>query len=202
LLISVFARNRALYKNSFAAEKQYTMKNTSLLSFKLLPAILLLVSFVPAYAATVKGHIKDAKNSEGLIGATIYLKENNLVNDAAGLDGSYTLKNIQPGSYTVVVEYFSYITMEKSVTVLSATDEIVQDFSLQPDSLMMKEVQIIGSYNPGSDNYARSEEKSSPVLLNVMSARTIQLLPDITVGDVMQRVSGVTIERSVTGGGR
>jgi hypothetical protein len=178
------------------------MKNIAISPFKLWVIILSFISFNSTFAATIKGHITDAKNAEGLIGATVYLKENNLVNDAAGLDGSYTLKNVQPGSYTLVVQFFSYITQQKSITVLNAADEIVSDFSMQPDSLMMNEVQIVGAYNPGSDNYARSEEKNSPVLLNVMSAKTIQLLPDITVGDVMQRVSGVTIERSVTGGGR
>ena len=38
--------------------------------------------------------------------------------------------------------------------------------------------------------------------MNIMSAKTIQLLPDYTIGDVLQRVSGVTTQKSVTGGGQ
>jgi hypothetical protein len=36
----------------------------------------------------------------------------------------------------------------------------------------------------------------------VLSSKTLQLLPDITVANALQRVSGVTIERSSSGEGR
>lgn len=178
------------------------MKKTSFLSFKLFVTILSLVSFISTYAATIKGHIKDSKNNDLLLGATIYLKENNQINDVAGLEGSYTLKNVQPGTYTMVVQIFSYITQERSVTVVNPTDEIIQDFSMQPDSLTLKEVQIVGGYDKESDMYARNLEKNNDYILNILSAKTIQLLPDITVGDILQRVSGVITEKSVTGGGK
>jgi hypothetical protein len=178
------------------------MKKTSLSPFKVLVIALSILSVTPLFAATIKGRIKDAKSGERLIGTTVYLKENNKINDVAGLDGTYTLKNVEPGTYTMVVELFSYTKIERSVTVASATDEITQDFSLSPDSTMLKQVQIIGSYDRESDNYARNLEKNNDYILNILSAKTMQLLPDITVGDVLQRVSGVVTQKSVTGGGK
>ena len=178
------------------------MKKSSISSLKLLFVTFSLILFTPAFSATVKGKVKDAKSNEGLIGATIYIKENNQLNAVAGLDGSYVLKNIQPGTYTLVAEVFSFKTQEKIITIQAATDEVVQDFGMQPDSLSLQQVQIFGAYKQGSDNYARSEEKNSDVIMNVMSAKSIQLLPDYTIGDVLQRVSGVTTEKSVTGGGK
>ncbi len=174
-------------------------------STHILKSLFLLLSFTAInslYAATIKGHVKDAKNGETLIGATVYLKENTAINDATSIDGTYNLKNVQPGKYTIVVQYYSYTTMEKTVTVANATDAITDDFEIQPDSLSLKEVQVVGTYEPGSDNFARGEERQSNVILNIVSARTIQLLPDITIADVMQRVSGVNLERSANGGGR
>ncbi|HTB30815.1 MAG TPA: carboxypeptidase-like regulatory domain-containing protein, partial [Bacteroidia bacterium] len=178
------------------------MKKTSLSKLKTLFTLLSLITVSTAFAATIKGHIKDAKNNEGLIGATVYLKENNQINDAVGLDGTYALKNIQPGTYTLVVQVFSYVTQEKTVTVTNATDIIVQDFALQPDSVMLKQVQVVGSYDRESDNYSRNLEKTNDYILNILSAKTMLLLPDITVGDVLQRVSGVVTQKSVTGGGK
>jgi len=178
------------------------MKKPSASSLKLLFIAVSLITFASAYSATVKGRIKDAKSSEGLTGATVYLKENNQINAVAGLDGSYVLKDVQPGTYTLIAEVFSYKTMEKSITIQNATDIVVQDFGMQPDSLSLKQVQIFGTYTQGSDNYARTEEKNSDVVMNIMSAKTIQLLPDYTIGDVLQRVSGVTTQKSVTGGGK
>src|SRR5262249_13529831 len=54
----------------------------------------------------------------------------------------------------------------------------------------------------GSDGNTRNLEKHSTQLVNVVSARSMQLLPDITVANVLQRVSGVTIERNNSGEGR
>jgi outer membrane receptor protein involved in Fe transport len=178
------------------------MKKISLTPLKLLLAILSLASFTSAFSATIKGVVKDGKNSEELTGATIYLKENAQINTSAGLDGGYTLKNVQPGTYTLVVQFFNYKTQEKSITVAAATDVIVQNFSLEPDSLMLQQVQIVGGYDKESDIYARNLEKNNDYILNILSAKTLQLLPDITVGDVLQRVSGVVTQKSVTGGGK
>lgn len=179
------------------------MKKTSLTHFKFSILVFIsLFSFTPAFSATIKGHLRDAVNNEDLIGATVYLRENNQINATAGLDGSYVLKNVQPGVYTLVADFFGYTTMEKQVTVQNATDELVMNFEMKPDSLTLQQVQVVGQYNSGSDNFARSEEKNSDVVMNIMSAKTIQLLPDYTIGDVLQRVSGVTTQKSVTGGGK
>jgi CarboxypepD_reg-like domain/TonB-dependent Receptor Plug Domain len=178
------------------------MKITSFLPLKLFVGILSFVSFIPAYSATIEGRIKDAKTGEGLIGATVYLKENNQVNAVTGLDGSYAVKDVAPGTYTLVAQFFSYLTREVKITVLDASGEIIQDFSMQPDSLMLKEVQITGGYDKESDMYARNQEKNSDYELNIISSKTMLLLPDITVGDVLQRVSGIVTQKSVTGGGQ
>ncbi len=178
------------------------MKKTSLSPMKFLLTILSLVTCITGYSATIKGFIKDSKSGEALIGAAVYLKENDKINDAAGLDGSYTLKNVQPGTYTLIVQYFSYTTIEKSVTVATAEDVIKVDFALEPDAKMLEQVQIVGSYDRESDNYARNLEKNNDYLLNIVSAKTMLLLPDVTVGDVLQRVSGVVTQKSVTGGGK
>lgn len=178
------------------------MKKTSSSSSRFLFVILLLFIANSSFSATIKGIVKDAKTSETLIGATIYLKENTQINTSAGLDGSYMLKNVQPGTYTLVVDFFGYTSQQRKITIANANDEITEDFGMKPDSVTLQQVQVYGEYNKGSDNYARSEEKNADVVMNIMSAKTIQLLPDYTIGDVLQRVSGVTTQKSVTGGGK
>lgn len=39
-------------------------------------------------------------------------------------------------------------------------------------------------------------------VVNVMSAKAIELSPDITVANVIQRMSGVTVERNSSGEGQ
>ncbi len=178
------------------------MKKTSLSPSGFLFIISLLFIANSAFSAAIKGRVKDGKTNETLIGATIYLKEDTKINTSAGLDGSYLLKNVQPGTYTLMVDFFGYASQQRKITIANATDEITEDFGMKPDSLTLQQVQVYGQANQGSDNYARSEEKNSDVVMNIMSAKTIQLLPDYTIGDVLQRVSGVTTQKSVTGGGK
>lgn len=45
-------------------------------------------------------------------------------------------------------------------------------------------------------------ERLAPNVMNIISAKSIELSPDITVANVLQRISGVTVERSSSGDGQ
>jgi outer membrane receptor protein involved in Fe transport len=164
--------------------------------------LFLVCALATAHAATIKGHVLDSKTSEALLGAVVYNKDNKAMNGSTGLDGTYSIKNIGKGTYTVVTTYFGYVTMEKTVVISDSAETVVQDFLMEANVINLGQVQVTASADKGSDNYARTEEKNSDNVINVMSSKTIQLLPDITIGDVLQRVSGVVAERSLTGGGQ
>ena len=76
------------------------------------------------------------------------------------------------------------------------------DLQLEPDVSSMREVLVTGSTDRGSDRSVRSIEKNGDMVQNMLSEKTIQLLPDVTVANALQRVSGVTIQRDNTGEGR
>ncbi|MFX6759315.1 TonB-dependent receptor plug domain-containing protein, partial [Acinetobacter baumannii] len=61
---------------------------------------------------------------------------------------------------------------------------------------------VVSSVGAGGEKNIRLLEKNASQVLNIVSAKNIQLLPDITVANVLQRVSGVTIERSGSGEAR
>ncbi len=176
----------------------FTKTATKVLLFSFL--YILIPSFVQS--ATIKGKILDVKSSEALIGATIYNKDNKEIHDVAGLDGSFSLKNLAPGTYTIVAEFFGYNPLEKTIIIADDKQVIVQDFLMEPQTQNLGQVQVVSSYEKGSDNAARNAEKNADYVMNIISAKTIQLLADITVGDVLQRLSGVVAEKSVTGGGK
>ncbi len=167
----------------------------------LLSSLFLILSFT-ATAGTIKGHVRDSLSKENLTGATVYLKENNQLNDGVGLEGSYAIKNVPAGTYTVVVQFFGYTQLEKTVTLTDAQQTVTIDFAMSSQAQTLGQINVVGNYDQGSDNYARSAEKTSDYLLNIVSAKTMLLLPDITVGDVLQRVSGIVTQKSVTGGGK
>jgi hypothetical protein len=150
-------------------------------------------------ATIIKGHILDSKTQEPLIGAIIIDKLNDKINDEAKLDGTYFIKKIKPGKHIFSIQYVGYIKQEKEVYV-SGNKDIVLDILLEPRSNPLTEVQIVGKLDKESSNYAISSEKKADNLLNIISARSIQLSPDITVANVLQRVSGVTVQKTANSG--
>lgn len=165
--------------------------------------IVFLLAFVlfSAYikAAVLKGLVRDAQTGEELIGASVYLKEHPAAGSTTGLDGTFLLKNIPEGkSYTLVCSYISYQTMERTV---GAKDDFIL-LEMTPSSVELDGVVFVASADKSTDNSARTLEKNAPIVLNVVSAKSMEISPDLNVANVLQRVSGVTMERNSSGDGQ
>ncbi len=162
--------------------------------------LLSLLLTIPAVtqAATLKGRITDAQTGEVLIGAIVQLKEAKM-GAVVGLDGSYILKNVPEGTYTLLVSYVGY-TPGRQVVAVKGT--LVQDVKLRPTGSDLLEVTVTAAAERESENSTRKTEQKADNVLNIIGAKAIQLLPDITVGNVLQRVSGVSVVRNSTGDGQ
>ncbi len=166
---------------------------------QLLPLILSLL--VISAKAQVQGQVTDSKTGDELVGVAIYLS-NGKNADFSGLNGTYHLRHIAPGTYTLNAEYLGYVKQQRTITVSDSGKTLTVDFALASVSKTLNEVTVRGAAENGSDRQARGIEKNAENVLNVLSAKTIQLLPDITTASILQRVSGVSLERSSTGDAR
>ena len=163
----------------------------------LISAALIAASSAAASAHTLDGIVKDHRTGEPLIGSVIEVKELPDVKTTTGLDGSFTLHELpDKGRYTLVVRYVSYKTREIPVDV---SDKGVVSITLDEDLKELGEVVIKGRKESHSDRSAIDLEKTAGNVLNVMSQQSIQLSPDVNVASVLQRVSGVTMERDASG---
>lgn len=163
----------------------------------LLSTALIAVSTTVATAHTLDGIVKDNRTGEPLIGSVIEVKELPSVKTTTGLDGSFTLHELpDKGRYTLVVRYISYKTREIPVDV---SDKGIVNITLDEDLRELGEVVIKGHKEYHSDRSAIDMEKTAGNVLNVMSQQSIQLSPDVNVATVLQRVSGVTMERDASG---
>src|SRR5690554_190898 len=150
----------------------------------------------------LEGIVSDADN-ELAIGAEIVLKNTASGTEyqtVSGLDGSYSVKLRETGTYTINVEYTGFQPIRETIT-FSENDFsqiITKNFILEYNSELLSTVHIVSS-TKGTDAGARRLERESSNVLNVISAKQIQLSPDITVANVIQRVSGLSIERNSSG---
>ncbi|MCF2644260.1 TonB-dependent receptor [Prevotella stercorea] len=163
----------------------------------ILSAVLIAASATVVSAHTLDGIVKDNRTGEPLIGSVVEVKELPSVKTTTGLDGSFTLHELpDKGRYTLVVRYISYKTREIPVEV---SDKGVVTITLDEDLHQLGEVVIKGHKEYHSDRSAIDMEKTAGNVLNVMSQQSIQLSPDVNVASVLQRVSGVTMERDASG---
>ncbi|HTH81292.1 MAG TPA: TonB-dependent receptor [Mucilaginibacter sp.] len=158
---------------------------------------------ISASAQIIKGTVADKQTGEPLIGSTVTIKNANGEKQSlsVGLDGSFTFRNIAPGKYEVEAKYISYKDQSVSVEVGMGELPPVQ-LLLSSKSTDLHEVVISGTVDNTTDQSARNVIRKSDQVLNAVSARTIEVSPDITVANVMQRVSGISIERSNNGEGQ
>ena len=156
----------------------------------------LLFSFV-AEAKQIRGKIKDLQTGEEIIGASVVIKGTAHQGTATGLDGSFYLQ-LDNFLCTLVCSYIGYKTAE--ITVNDKDDNLSIDMEI--DAQVLGEVVIMAENTGCSEVGARTLERNSLNVVNVMSAKAIELSPDLTVANVIQRMSGVTLERNSSGEGQ
>ena len=158
---------------------------------------LLLMASTNMAAMQIKGKVKDSKTGEEIIGAYIVIKEDPSQGTVTGLDGSFNLSVDKP-TFTIVCSYMGYKSYEMKIS--KSINEIV--IPLSSDNIMLSDISVVSKNSGRTEAGARSIEKNSTNVVNVMSAKAIELSPDITVGNVIQRMSGITIERNSGGEGQ
>ena len=137
------------------------------------------------------------------MGATVRI-EGNSQHVVTGLDGSFVLADVPAGQHQIECSCAGY-TRERLTIETSAGGEKARhraDFRLKPSERMMEGVSVVGRRDGTTDFSAQALARQSPSVMNIVSARAIEISPDITVANVIQRVSGVTVERNNSGDGQ
>jgi len=160
--------------------------------------IFLFTLVLGVFAQGIKGRVVDVNSGEPLVGATVTInKQTTFVK----LDGTYQFKKLSVGKYAVSVTYTGYTGESKDIQIANSNEIKVVDFNLSSTSVNLSSVTVSAS-SKENDNSIRRLEKIADPIINILSAKNIQLLPDITVANALQRVSGVTIEKSGSGEAR
>ena len=180
------------------------MKHYLLFTRRLLLLCLLTGWCFSSFAQSIKGKIFDSKTGEPLVGATVKIAQGEFKQfTTARLDGSFLFKDLRAGDYKVTANYVGYQDSPAiDVTVKNAGEVTVPNIYLTDLNTTLTEVSVSAQGSKTSDQSARNLEKSAASVENILSQNTIQLLPDVTVGNALQRVSGVTVQRTNTGEGR
>lgn len=164
---------------------------------KILFFLIGLFSALNVEARLLKGNVRDKQTGEAIIGACIAEKNrptNKVISDD---EGNFQI-DIQQSGRTLVCSYLGYETQELNIKDLSEVINIQMCCS----NTLLGEITVVGENHGRTESGAISIEKNSPNIVNVISSKSIEQSPDLTVANVIQRMSGITIERGNTGEGQ
>lgn len=153
------------------------------------------------WASAFSGVVIDKQTREPLIGSALRVKELPRVGTTAGLDGSFTLKGLpeKVKSITILCSYTGYAPREITVSVDNLKKLTIE---LEAKERILASASVKGKRQLNTERSARQLEMKSMQVMNIMSAQAIKLSPDINVAGVMQRMSGVVMEKGNTGEGQ
>jgi len=144
---------------------------------------LFLISFqVIGQTGNIKGTIVGGE--ETLPFATVSIKNSN-VGVTSGMDGSYFLKDLEPGKHVVVVSHVGHIS-EKREVLVKAGETTTVNF-LMSSSALLDEIVVTGTMKP-------TFVSSSPVKIDVVTSEQFDLyLPSAasSIIESVQLVNGV-----------
>jgi outer membrane receptor protein involved in Fe transport len=164
--------------------------------------VMSMLGWLGARAGTIRGRVSEPRTGEALAGVFVEIVGLHRMT-LSGLDGSYLFQRIPAGNYMVTVKAVSFQEWEGQVSLGTNDVVAILDIGLTPRNQDLLAVSVMAARNSGAtDAGARQLEKISDNVLNILSSRQILLMPDVTVANVLRRMSGVTVDRGSDGEGR
>ncbi len=165
--------------------------------FNLVAILLLTAKLLFAQSAHIAGSVVDNVSRDALPGAYIIVK-NTMIKKVADERGLFDISGLSAGEYDVIIENVGYAPITKHVVLTGAqTVRIVVGLSLQNKA--MEEVTVFGRSDREKESGSRNRERNAANMINVISAQAMVRSPDINAANVLQRMSGITVQRSSGG---
>ncbi len=144
----------------------------------------------------IKGKVEGRVSQEKMTGAFVSCTGNgHTYNTTTDADGEFKFRNIPMGSYDIKIEYVGFNIYQAHVE-LADNKKLELKIQLDASSKSLTTVQVYGKLSQEDEVGAIQKEKHSPNIVNVISAQAMERSPDINAANVLQRMSGLTIQRN------
>nr|MBA4166012.1 TonB-dependent receptor plug domain-containing protein [Chitinophagaceae bacterium] len=146
----------------------------------------------------LKGKVESRANKEKLQGAAVTCSNlQHRYTMVCDQDGEFKFKNLPFGQYELICDYVGYEADTVHLILTEAKKEL--KIKLERKDALLEDVRVFGKISQQEDAGARQKEQHNNNIVNVISARAMEHSPDINAANVLQRMSGLAIQRN--GGG-
>lgn len=139
----------------------------------------------------ITGQISDANSGAYLPGANVVI-EGTLLGAASDRQGKFAIENVPAGKHVLVVTYLGYEKQSVHVDV-AAGAVLRQNIALKVSYIEGGEV-VVKGLRQGQIK-ALSQQRNASSIENVVDEEQMQRFPDVNSAEVLQRVSGIALER-------
>jgi len=168
-----------IYQVSYNKSKEITF--IQLLIFFI--TVFFSVSLFAGTTGKISGNIKDKETGEPIVGANVIL-EGTYLGAATDLDGYYSINNIPPGSYKVIISSVGYqkVTVENVLVKIDLTTKL--DMDISSSFVQLNQEVVVTSQRP----LIQKDLTSTSVTI---SSDEIKMLPVESIGQIVNLQAGV-----------
>jgi hypothetical protein len=168
--------------------------------FKSLLFLILFTLLIPVYAkaqtGSITGRIIDAGNGEDIIGASIFLENNQAIGASSDYDGRYEIRSVPSGTYSLVISYLGFQTKVIDKVIVKTGEETNLDVSLQSSVNELTEIVVRSELATENINSLLIAQKNNSAISDGISSDIIRKTPDKNTAEVLKRVSGVSLSEN------
>jgi len=164
--------------------------NTKCLSILAVCLVFAMSSFAQERKGTIRGHVTDSSDAV-LQGADVTLDPLG-VKLASDVQGEFFMKDLAPGSYTVIVAYVGLATVAKTVDVVAGQ---VATVNVKLEVQSQNELVIVSAERVSAEAEAVNRERIADNIVQVLPDDVIRSLPNANLADALGRLPSVSIER-------
>jgi len=154
--------------------------------------LIVFLPFITAGQGLISGKITDKKTGESIVGASVYI-QGTTTGSSTDIDGKYTIKNLKPGSYNIIVSFISYkIDSLKGIKVFKDKPSLL-DHQLTESTTQLSEVSVTARKKTDTEIALINTSKQSNLIVVGVSSQQIAKSQDKDASEVIRRLPGVTI---------
>lgn len=145
-------------------------------------------SLVAQAIGSVKGTIIDSENGEAVFGATIVVRSEKKF-AKTDFDGKYSL-DLPPGTYDVEYQMYGYGPQRRTVTILSGKS---QNINVTFGAQVLETIEVKDRAQNNTESALLALQRKTGTVSDGISQEAIKKSPDSSAGDVVKRVTGITL---------
>jgi len=142
----------------------------------------------------VVGRVLDEKTAEPIAVAQVSIPSLG-VGGLSDLDGRYTIFNVPPGTYDIVVEVLGYAPKTITGVVVEASKIRTLNISVPPEAIALEGITVSVEREEGNAAKLLDDRRKSDAVEDAVGVEDISRQPDSDAADVAKRVTGVTVSQ-------